>query len=109
MTDNASRSIIASHKLAHETSEQASEMEKTFADILTDVNSLSDMATQIATASEGQGAVTRELAGNMESVSAAASPTRTSSQYSPQVSQQQARLRRQLQDLANEFKVSDQA
>ena len=109
MTDNASRSIIASHKLAHETSEQASEMEKTFADILTDVNSISDMATQIATASEEQVAVTRELAGNMESVSEAAILTLTGSQEITQVTQEQARLARQLQDLANEFKVSDQA
>lgn len=108
ITDNASRSITASHKLAHETSEQASEMEKTFADILTDVNSISDMATQIATASEEQVAVTRELAGNMESVSEAAILTLTGSQEITQVTQEQARLARQLQDLANEFKVSDQ-
>ena len=106
ITDNASRSIITSHKLADQTSAQASEMEQTFADILMDVNSISDMATQIATASEQQVAVTRELAGNMESVSEAALLTLTGSQEITEVTQEQARLARQLQDLANEFKVA---
>lgn len=105
ITDSASRSITASHKLAHETSEQASELEQTFADILSDVNSISDMASQIATASEEQVSVTRELAGNMESVSEAAILTLTGSQEITQVTGEQARLARQLQDLANEFKV----
>lgn len=106
ITDSASRSIVASHKLANQTSEQASEMEKTFADILTDVNSISDMATQIATASEQQVAVTRELAGSMETVSEAAILTLTGSQEINQVTLEQARLARKLQDLANEFKVA---
>ena len=105
ITDNASRSITASHKLADQTSEQASDMEQTFAEILMDVNGISDMATQIATASEQQVAVTRELAGNMESVSNAAILTLTGSQEITQVTQEQARLARRLQDLANEFKV----
>ncbi|WP_339650278.1 methyl-accepting chemotaxis protein [Halopseudomonas pelagia] len=109
ITDSASRSILASHKLADETCEQAAEMEKTFADILVDVNSISDMATQIATSSEEQVAVTRELAGNMEAVSEAAILTLTGSQEITQVTQEQARLARQLQDLANEFKVSNPA
>jgi methyl-accepting chemotaxis protein len=107
ITDSASRSIISSHKLANETSEQASEMEKTFAEILTDVNRISDMATQIATASEEQVAVTRELAGNMESVSEVAILSLTGSQEITEVTQEQARLARELQDLANEFKVQD--
>jgi len=105
ITDSASRSIVESHKLANATSEQASELEQTFADILTDVNSISDMASQIATASEEQVAVTRELAGNMESVSEAAILTLTGSQEITQVTGEQARLARVLQDLANEFKV----
>ncbi len=105
ITDNASRSIIASHKLANETSEQSSELEQTFAAILGDVNNISDMATQIAAASEQQVAVTRELAGNMEAVSEVAILTLTGSQEISHVTGEQARLARQLQDLANEFKV----
>lgn len=105
ITDNASRSIRKSHALADETCEQASELEQTFADILSDVNSISEMATQIATASEQQVAVTRELAGSMESVSEASILTLTGSQEITQVTGEQARLARQLQDLANEFKV----
>ncbi|MDK8463300.1 methyl-accepting chemotaxis protein [Marinobacter sp. SS13-12] len=105
ITDSASRSITASHKLANETSEQALELEQTFANILSDVNSISDMASQIATASEEQVSVTRELAGNMESVSEAAILTLTGSQEITQVTGEQAKLARVLQDLANEFKV----
>ncbi|GHD50361.1 Methyl-accepting chemotaxis protein [Marinobacter persicus] len=107
ITDNASRSIIASHKLANEASEQASEMERTFSEILTDVNRISDMATQIATASEEQVAVTRELAVSMESVSEVAILSLTGSQEITEVTQEQARLARELQDLANEFKVKE--
>ncbi|WP_417544977.1 methyl-accepting chemotaxis protein [Marinobacter sp.] len=105
ITDNASHSITASHKLANETSEQSSELEQTFADILGDVNSISDMASQIAAASEQQVAVTRELAGNMEAVSEVAILTLTGSEEISHVTGEQARLARQLQDLANEFKV----
>lgn len=105
ITENASRSITASHELANETSEQSSELEQTFIDILGDVNSISDMATQIAAASEQQVAVTRELAVNMEAVSDAAMLTLTGSQEISHVTGEQARLARQLQDLANEFKV----
>ncbi|NWO05289.1 MAG: methyl-accepting chemotaxis protein [Alteromonadaceae bacterium] len=107
ITDSASRSIITSHKLANETSEQASEMEQTFSEILTDVNRISDMATQIATASEEQVAVTRELAVSMESVSEVAILSLTGSQEITEVTQEQARLARELQDLANEFKVKE--
>jgi len=106
ITENASRSIIASHELANEASEQSSELEQTFAAILGDVNNISDMATQIAAASEQQVAVTRELAGNMEAVSEVAILTLTGSQEISHVTGEQARLARQLQDLANEFKVS---
>ncbi|WP_239985551.1 methyl-accepting chemotaxis protein [Marinobacter salexigens] len=105
ITENASRSITASHKLAHETSEQSSELEQTFAAILGDVNDISGMANQIAAASEQQVAVTRELAGNMEAVSEVAILTLTGSQEISHVTAEQARLARQLQDLANEFKV----
>jgi len=107
ITDSASRSIVSSHKLANETSEQASEMETTFGEILSDVNRISDMATQIATASEEQVAVTRELAGNMESVSEVAILSLSGSQEITEVTQEQARLARELQDLANEFKVNE--
>ncbi|MFW5825768.1 MAG: nitrate- and nitrite sensing domain-containing protein, partial [Marinobacter sp.] len=106
VTDSASRSITASHKLADETSTQAADMEQTFAEILADVNRISDMATQIATASEQQVTVTRELASSMESVSESAILTLTGSQEISQVTTEQARLARGLQDLATEFKVA---
>lgn len=107
ITASASRSISSSHKLATETCDQAEELEQTFADILTEVGDISNMATQIAASSEQQVAVTRELAGNMELVSESALLTLTGSQEITQVTEEQAQLARQLQDLANEFKVAD--
>jgi methyl-accepting chemotaxis protein len=107
ITESASRSIVASHKLANQTSGKTSDLEQTFSDIITDVNNISEMATQIATASEEQVAVTRELAGNMESVSESAILTLTGSKEINQVTQEQARLARQLQDLANEFRLAN--
>ena len=105
ITGNASRSIAASYQLATETSAQSQELEQTFTDILSDVNEISNMATQIATASAQQVAVTRELAGSTESISEAAILTLTGSQEITHVTQEQAGLARQLQDLANEFKL----
>ncbi|MDR9424367.1 MAG: methyl-accepting chemotaxis protein [Marinobacter sp.] len=107
ITESASHSIIESHKLANTTSEQASDLEQTFTGILADINSISDMASQIATASEEQVAVTHELAGSMESVSEVAILTLTGSQEITEVTEEQARLARELQDLANEFKLND--
>ena len=107
ITASASRSISSSHKLATETCDQAEELEQTFADILAKVGDISDMATQIAASSEQQVAVTRELAGNMELVSESALLTLTGSQEITQVTEEQAQLARQLQDLANEFKVAE--
>ncbi|WP_341582593.1 methyl-accepting chemotaxis protein [Marinobacter metalliresistant] len=60
---------------------------------------------EMSATSEEQVAVTRELAGSMESVSEAAILTLTGSQEITQVTGEQARLARVLQDLANEFKV----
>ncbi len=105
VTDSASRSITASHAQADETSEQASELERTLGEILTDVNGISDMAGQIATAAEQQVAVTRELSGSMEAVNESASLTLAGSQEISTVTDEQARLARQLQDLAHEFRI----
>lgn len=105
VTENATRSISASYKLANETSAQTAELEQTFADIISDVNGISDMAGQIATASEEQVAVTRELSGSMEAVSETALLTLTGSEEINEVAGEQARLARQLKEMANEFKV----
>ncbi|BES70052.1 methyl-accepting chemotaxis protein [Marinobacter nanhaiticus D15-8W] len=105
ITENAGRSVTASYQLATQTSDSAGELEKTLADILADVGRISDMATQIAAASEQQVSVTREVSGNMESVSEVAILTLTGSQEITQVTGEQARLARQLQDLANEFRL----
>ncbi|WP_152207842.1 methyl-accepting chemotaxis protein [Marinobacter changyiensis] len=105
MTSSASRSITASYTLADDTSQRASDLESTFAEIFTEVNGISDMAAQIATAAEQQVAVTRELTQSMESVSESATLTLAGSHEIRTVTDEQARLARQLQDLAHEFKI----
>lgn len=106
ITESASRSIITSHRLAEKTSTETAGMEQALGEILQDVNRISEMATQIATASEEQVSVTRELAGNMERVSESAILTLTGSQEITEVTTEQARLARTLQDLAHEFRVA---
>ncbi len=109
ITERASASITESHEMATATTRQAAELEQTFADIFTEVNSISDMAEQIATAAEEQVAVTQELASSMETVSESAILTLSGSQEISQVTEEQAKLARQLQDLANEFRVAELA
>lgn len=108
VAEAAGRSINTSHEIADQACSSSAEMEQSISEILSDIHSISDMATQIAAASEQQVATTRELASNMESVSESAILTLTGSQEISQVTQDQARLARELQDLANEFKVANQ-
>src|SRR5690606_16080004 len=64
----ATHSIESSHKIADEALLQSKELERTFDDILNDVKRISDMASEIATASEEQVAVSREVARSMEMI-----------------------------------------
>lgn len=107
ITENASRSVGESHALANQTCEQAKDLEQTFAEILNDVNCISDMSSQIATASEEQVTTTRELAGRMESISGSAVQTLSGAEEISGVSSEQAKLARELQDMANEFSVCE--
>lgn len=108
VAETAGRSISTSHAIADQACDSSATMEQSISEILSDIHSISDMATQIAAASEQQVATTRELANNMESVSESAILTLTGSQEISQVTQDQAKLARELQDLANEFKVASQ-
>ncbi|WP_404366873.1 methyl-accepting chemotaxis protein [Marinobacter sp.] len=105
VTSNASRSMSASYTLANDTSDRASDLERTFAETLTDINAISQMAEQIATAADQQVSVTRELTRNMEAVNESATMALTGSREISTVTDEQARLARQLQDLAHEFRI----
>ncbi|WP_166261204.1 methyl-accepting chemotaxis protein [Marinobacter salicampi] len=105
MTGNAGRAMKASYALANDTSERASELERTFAETLNDVGSISQMAGHIATASDQQVSVTKDLSRNMEAVNESANMALTGSQEISLVTDEQARLARQLQELAHEFKI----
>jgi methyl-accepting chemotaxis protein len=64
------------------------------------------MSTQIATASEEQVAVAKDIANNMESVNEASLLILTGSQEIKSVTEEQAKSARELQDLAMEFKTA---
>lgn len=107
LTKSAYVSINESQAVANATKEQVGELHAAFASIDNDVGEISSMATQIATASEQQVFVTRDIAENMERVSEASLLTSTGSQEITAVTQEQAKLARALQDLAMQFKTDE--
>lgn len=107
LTKNAYVSINESQAVANATKEQVTELHVAFASIDNDVGEISSMAAQIATASEQQVFVTRDIAENMERVSEASLLTSTGSQEITAVTQEQAKLARALQDLAMQFKTNE--
>lgn len=107
LTKSAYVSINESQAVANATKEQVTELHAAFASIDNDVGEISSMAAQIATASEQQVFVTRDIAENMERVSEASLLTSTGSQEITAVTQEQAKLARALQDLAMQFKTDE--
>ncbi|MDX1457604.1 MAG: methyl-accepting chemotaxis protein [Marinobacter sp.] len=106
ITEELSGSINTSQQLAEETTAQSGDLEQALGEILHDVNRISDMAAQIATAAEEQVAVTRDLARNMEAVKETSLLTLSGSEEITHVTGEQARLARQLQDLAVTFRTA---
>ena len=107
LSDNAYDSVNQSQSIAQATEEQARELDNAFQIIAADITSISEMSTQIATASEEQVAVTKDIANNMESVNEVSLLTLTGSQEIQAVTQDQAKAARTLQDLAMAFKTAD--
>lgn len=106
LSETAYNDINQSQSIAEATEEQAQELDRAFQVIAEDINSISEMSTQIATASEEQVAVAKDIAGNMESVNEVSLLTLTGSQEIKSVTQEQAKSARELQDLAMEFKTA---
>ena len=106
LSDTAYNDINQSQSIAEATEEQAQELDRAFQVIAEDINSISEMSTQIATASEEQVNVAKDIAGNMESVNEVSLLTLTGSQEIKAVTQEQAKSARELQDLAMEFKTA---
>ena len=101
----ATHSIESSHKIADEALLQSKELERTFDDILNDVKRISDMASEIATASEEQVAVSREVARSMEMIRDDSAQTYQGAMEIRSVTQNQSALATELKDLAGEFKT----
>lgn len=106
LSETAYSDITQSQSIAETTEEQAQKLDNAFQVIAKDINSISEMSTQIATASEEQVAVAKDIAGNMEAVNDVSLLTLTGSQEIRSVTQEQAKSARELQDLAMEFKTT---
>ena len=94
-----------SHKLANLSADEAEKLEDTLAAILQDVDRISGMASQIASAAEQQVAVTRDISRSMTSVRETSLQTLNGSREISQVTDSQAQLAGELQALAQGFRV----
>ena len=102
---SATSSIESSHQIADETLRQTDELVRTFANILQDVKSISEMAAEIATASEEQVAVSRDVARSMEIIRDDSAQTCQGALEIRSVTADQAALANDLKNLAGEFKT----
>lgn len=91
--------------MAVDTAVQASEMEGALENISTEVNAISDMATQIATAAEEQVATTGESSKNMETISAMTQSAASGATQISAVAQEQTRMANNLQSISTAFKT----
>lgn len=105
LSNQAASSMEQSNQVSSSTLKLSTELENIFADILTDVYSISDMSSEIATASEEQVAVSQEIARNMDAIQQGAVETLTGAQEIQQVAHTQESLANRLKTLASAFKT----
>jgi methyl-accepting chemotaxis protein len=105
ITDSVRGAVIDSHKLANLSADEAETLEDTLAGILQDVDRISGMSSQIASAAEQQVAVTRDISRSMSSVRETSLQTLNGSREISQVTDSQAQLAGELQALAQGFRV----
>ncbi|MEH6567007.1 MAG: methyl-accepting chemotaxis protein [Halopseudomonas sp.] len=105
IADSVKVAVTQSHKLATTSADEAEKLEGTLADILQDVDRISSMASQIATAAEEQVAVTRDISRSMSSVRDTSLQTLSGSREISLVTVSQAELASELQALAQGFRV----
>ena len=106
ITDSVRGAVTDSHKLANHSADEAEKLEDTLAAILQDVDRISGMASQIASAAEQQVAVTRDISRSMTSVRETSLQTLNGSREISQVTDSQAQLAGELQALAQGFRVA---
>ena len=102
---SATNTIERSQHIAEESLVHADALEKTFGNILTDVKQISDMAAEIATASEQQVVVSRDVARSLEGIRDDSAQTCQGALEIRTVTRGQATLANELKNLAGEFKT----
>ncbi|RBW48582.1 methyl-accepting chemotaxis protein [Marinobacter sp. F3R11] len=105
ITADVHGAVTESHELANRSADEAGALEGTLADVLRDVDRISGMAIQIASAAEEQVSVTRDISRNMATVRDTSLQTLSGSQEISQVTVSQAQLAHELQALAQGFRV----
>lgn len=103
LSERAFEAIKASSEMAVDTASQTGDLEQALDDISSDINSISDMATQVATAAEQQVATTGEIARNIENISAMTQTTASGMTQISAVAQEQARMANNLQAISTAF------
>lgn len=103
LSERAFEAIKAGSETAASTASQTGELIDALADIGNSVNTITDMATQVAAAAEEQVATTTEISRNMTSISDMTQATASGSVQISAVAQEQAKLANNLQDISTAF------
>ncbi len=103
LSEKAFEAIKAGSETAASTASQTGELIDALSDIGNSVNTISDMATQVAAAAEEQVATTAEISQNMTSISDMTQATASGSVQISAVAQEQAKLANNLQNISTAF------
>lgn len=105
LSNKAANSMQESHKVSTATLERSNELEQIFNEILNDVKQISDMSAEIATASEEQVAVSKEVARSIDVIADDALHSLNGAREMQQIADQQETLADELSRLARSFKT----
>lgn len=106
ISERAFNAISAGRESAHSTASQTNDLIEELHKIEKSVTSISEVASRVAVAAEQQVAATQEISENASAISAMTEATATGSAQIRSVSEEQARLASQLQDISTAFKTS---
>jgi len=104
-TVSAVKAMASGEARAKASVEKAIKAGEALKNITTDVNNISDMNTQIATAAEEQTSVAEEINRNISNISEASDRTNRGANETSAASESLARMAVELQDLIGQFKV----
>lgn len=102
---NAVKAMEGAQIKAHAGSDSVAKVAQSLNVIASEVGTINDMNTQIATAAEEQSAVAEEINRNITTISVIADTTSTDAQQTSQISEELVRLAAELNRLVSQFKL----